>query len=55
MGSMPSATHSPWNRPVVRRPLMPLHGLDAVADGVAEVQRFAHTLLGLVLLHDALF
>ena len=32
-----------------------LHGLDAVADGVAEVQRLAHTLLGLVLLHDALF
>ncbi len=24
MGSMPSATHSPWNRPMVRRPLMPL-------------------------------
>ena len=32
-----------------------LHGFDAVADGVAEVQRLAHPLLGLVLLHDALF
>ena len=31
------------------------HGLDAVAQRVAEVQRLAHTLLGLVLLDDVLF
>ena len=31
-----------------------LDGLDAVADGVAEVERLAHALLSLVLLHDVL-
>ena len=31
-----------------------LDGLDAVADGVTEVQCLAHAVLGLVLLHDAL-
>ena len=31
-----------------------LDGLDAVADGVAEVQGLAHALLSLVLLHDVL-
>ena len=31
-----------------------LDGLDAVADGVAEVQGLAHPALGLILLHDIL-
>ena len=32
-----------------------LDGLDAVADGVAEIEGLAHSMLRLVLLDDALF
>ena len=39
----------------MRRPLTPLDGLDAVADGVAEIEGLAHPMLRLVLLDDALF